>query len=457
MAAREESVESLSSIAWPLAVSVVAIIWAMFFLCQFELGSTLSWRAVFIFPMVCVAVAACFHSLAVVVTRGIQDRPEDVATWPLLYGTWIPVVWLPSLVALGKDRSPWVAVVLLLMAVFTTALLHRWAPSAENQDPFEGDLQSLFVVPSEATLTQTIFPLLLTSLAAQLGLVAFNLGRGWTSGLLLALACLLPVWRFPRRTSSAFGKRATAPIASSVAALLVMMIALLPFLKAGPGHRALESLLRMAQLENSKASFRPPPPGAGYSGVILILPPKPPQAVRPPAPDSDQAAGKAKTQIIPFDGAYWYFKEPDDRPRPDARTVRGDPLKAHIQSTNRLALLMEAHQTIVPAVKMSCCSALRLNVINADTRPGSIAIEVILRDTESKVHAPVSLGTIVLPSSTVDTMDFKRQPVHESLTFRFPRDARAGQFSEITLKIKAAPERALAASQVSVESFVLVP
>ncbi|HEY5331816.1 MAG TPA: hypothetical protein VIJ79_18195 [Acidobacteriaceae bacterium] len=43
------------------------------------------------------------------------------------------------------------------------------------------------------------------------------------------------------------------------------------------------------------------------------------------------------------------------------------------------------------------------------------------------------------------------------LTFRFPREARAGQFSEIAVRIKAAPARELAAPQVSIESFVLVP
>ena len=123
----------------------------------------------------------------------------------------------------------------------------------------------------------------------------------------------------------------------------------------------------------------------------------------------------------------------------------------------RLLRKQEAHQAIAPAVKMDCCRALRLNLINADTRSGAIYIEVILRDTESKPHSAVSLGTMVLPSSNSGPIDLMREPVHDTLFFRFPHQPHPERFSEITVRIKAAPERALANSQVSVESFVLVP
>ena len=205
-----------------------------------------------------------------------------------------------------------------------------------------------------------------------------------------------------------------------------MMIALLPFLKAGPGHDALDRLLlQLDRQKSAPAKPRSSNPGAGYSGIILLLPPKPPEAVRPPTPSTD-VPGAAKPQVIAFDGAYWYFKEPDQAPRPDARIVHGDPLKARIQSTNMLALQMEAHQLIVPAVKMSCCSALRLNVTNADTRPGSIAIEVVLRDMETKPPSATSLGTIVLPSSTATPIDFLRQPGPRDADVSLPRPPHAG-------------------------------
>ncbi|HZL50264.1 MAG TPA: hypothetical protein VFC37_04875 [Terracidiphilus sp.] len=455
MDTRGESAERPVSIVWPLTGSVVVSGWVMWFVCRFQLGSTLSLSALFVFPVVCGVITACIHAGAIVTIRGILDEQENVSTWPLICAAWVPVVWIPALVVLGMDASGWVAALLPMMAASSVLLLHRFV-FVESSYPPEGDLQSLFVVPPEATLSRTIFPMLLTALAAQLALVALMLRWNWVAGFLLSLACVTPVWRFPRKPPSVLRSRAR-PVVSSVAALLVTMIALLPFLKAGPGHRALAALLRMTEIKTVKASVQPRPTGPGYSGIILLLPPKPRRTVLPPAPDADQAAAKAKPQVIPFDGAYWYFKEPDDRPRPDAKVVHGDPLTARIQSTNQLALRMEAHQAIVPAAKVSCCSALRVNVVNADTRPGSIAIEVILRDTETKAHSKISLGTIVLPSSRAEPIDALRPPVHETLTFRFPREAHAVQFSEITVRIKAAPARERAAPQVSIESFVLVP
>ena len=202
----------------------------------------------------------------------------------------------------------------------------------------------------------------------------------------------------------------------------------------------------------------PAPAHRGYSGVILLLPPKPPQAIRPPAPELAQEFKNARVEpkVIPFDGAYWYFKEPDIRPEPDARVVHGDPLKARINSTNDVPLSMEAHQVLLSPISMSCCSALRVDTVNADDRSGTIAIEVVLRNSGPKAGSGLSLGTMVLPSST-GAIPLDREPVHESLTFRFPRNARRKQFDEITIRIKPAGERALAASQVSVESFALVP
>lgn len=453
----DESVERLSSIAWPLAGSLAAVAWLMVFVCQFVLGSTLSWPALFIFPLVCLALTAGAHAAAIVVVHEILDRQDDIPTWPLMYGTWVTVVWVPALAVLNKDRSAWVAVLLPLMTGLATALFYRWARRPEYVCEFEGDIQSLFLVPSEATLAQTIFPALLTSLAAQLGVVALAPRRDWLAALLFALACLFPVWRFSRNPSSTFGRSLSTPFKSSVAALLVTMIALLPFLKGGPGHEALDRLLMEL---NRKKSTQPKAaakrPGAGYSGIILLLPPKPPQTTLPPSPSTD-VPGRAKPQVIAFDGAYWYFKEPDDAPRPDAKITHGDPLKVHIQSTNALALQMEAHQTVVPAIKMNCCSALRLNVTNADARPGAIFIEVVLRNLETKPHKATTLGTVVLPSSTSGVIDFSRPAVHETLTFHFPHPARAESFSEITVRIKATQERELAAAQVSVDSFVLVP
>jgi hypothetical protein len=455
---RDDAPQSLISIALPLAGSFVAIGWAMWLVCRFELMSTLSGRELFVFPLVCLFIAACMHVPAVWVVRGMLDRDENVAIWPLIYGTWIPVVWVPSLVVLAMEGSAWVVVLLPVMAGLATALLRHWTTRSEDEDVVEGNLQSLFESPTAAPLGQTIFPALIASLAAVLGLVA--LLRRWdgVAGCLLAVACVVPVWRFPRRQGGGLGSRPRTSVAISVAALFLTTLALMPFLKDGPGHAALENLLKMERVKAASVKARAPA-HRGYSGVILLLPPKPPQAILPPAPKLAPVFKNARVEptVIKFDGAYWYFKEPDIRPEPDARVVHGDPLKARINSTNDVPLSMEAHQVVPSPIRMSCCSALRVDTVNADDRPGAIAIEVILTDAGSKAGSALSLGTVVLPSSTGAMIPLDRQPVHETLTFRFPRGTHRGQFNEITIRIKPSEERALAASQVSIEDFVLVP
>lgn len=201
------------------------------------------------------------------------------------------------------------------------------------------------------------------------------------------------------------------------------------------------------------------PPGGEYSGIVLLLPPKPHNEVVPPrlGDHSGTTGVSGKPIVIPFDGAYWYFKRPDNRPRRDAKVQRGDPLKGSIRSTDRLPLLMAAHQALLRPIAMTCCKALQVELINADNRLGAITIEVLLRDVSGPSNPTLSLGNVVIPSSTARFIPFDRGPVKEKLTFRFPPGEQNQSFDQITVLIKPSWERALAGSRVAIADFVLVP
>ena len=176
----------------------------------------------------------------------------------------------------------------------------------------------------------------------------------------------------------------------------------------------IEALLGIQQAPSSRSTIAEDKRSSGtaYSGVILMLPPRPhQQIVAPVRPDELHLAGAlAKPIVIPFDGAYWYFKRPDTRPKPDARVQRGDPLKANIRSTDRITLVMEAHQVLPSSIMMDCCKALRVELVNADNRPGAITIEIWLRDTSAKSVPTLSLGRVVIPSSKAHSISLKRSP-----------------------------------------------
>jgi hypothetical protein len=161
--------------------------------------------------------------------------------------------------------------------------------------------------------------------------------------------------------------------------------------------------------------------------------------------------------VIPFDGVYWFFQPPYDRPEPDARVVREDPLRANVRSTDRLPLLMEAHQVLASSVKMDCCRALRVQLLNGDNRLGTIHLEVKLRETQQKGSAVTSLGELVLPSSEARSAGHNGHPTEETLTFPIPLHAQTKKFDEITIIFKPSEEREYIGARVSIEQFVLVP
>ena len=161
----------------------------------------------------------------------------------------------------------------------------------------------------------------------------------------------------------------------------------------------------------------------------------------------------AKPMVIPFDGAYWYFKSPDERPKRNAPVVKGDPVKANVRSTDFQSLRMEAHQMLGSPISMDCCSAMRVSIRNGDKRVGAIDVELVLRQKGRSQ----SLGTEVLRSSVVPAIALDRPPVDETLTFAVPALARGKQFDEIAVVIKAARERSRAGARLAVRDVTLVP
>ena len=165
----------------------------------------------------------------------------------------------------------------------------------------------------------------------------------------------------------------------------------------------------------------------------------------------------AKPLVIVFDGAYWFYKNPDQRPKPDAKVQHGDPLKTRIRSADWQPLLMAAHQSLGTPIQVSCCSMFRIDLVNADDRPGALAIEVQLSDSRAKGSKTLSLGSMVLHSSDASRVFLNRPPVEETLNFRLSSIPQGSQFDEITVFIKPARERSLAGVRVAIKDFVLVP
>ncbi len=468
MSARSAS-ETPLPLAWPLAGSLILTTGVVAFVCTPAPGPLHSWMQIFSRATLYLLIAGGVHALAVWGVCRVRDESDDAdlpLIWGLIWTAWITVVWLPLVALLTAEHSPWVALVLPVTVVFATMLLKWRGSQAEVENDFLGHYASPstpFQLLQSEPLWRILLPAAVTSIAAELSFTLLAAGHGWGAGCLFGVGIVYPVSRWLDRRGLSGGKQrglawGRTAAGNSLTVWLLLVLALVP-LMAGYAAAKLSGLLGIDT--HAQSTFRPSAlvlrKSGGYDSIILIQPKKPHEFIAPAASAASRAAPK-DAGVIPFDGAYWYFQEPDTHPAPNAHVMRGDPVKRRMVSTDRQPLVMEAHQPLDREIAMSCCRSLRVDVKNADNVPGSIAIEVLLRDRlSSKKTLAVSLGTIVLPTSTVSPMPLNRPPVDDRVTFQLPRAARGKTFNEITVRIKPEISRRLAGAQVGIKDFVLVP
>jgi hypothetical protein len=279
------------------------------------------------------------------------------------------------------------------------------------------------------------------------------------AGCLLGAGLVYPTQRWLGRVDGHTAQVRASHRASggnSVVVWLLMVLSLVPLMTIAAASALNRVMHVQARTQPHGASSAAKAASRGYVGVILIAPTKPHEIV--PPTESVTGTSFKKEEVIPFDGVYWYFRHPDTQPGPTAHVIHGDPSTNRVFSTDTEPLTMEAHQRLGRAMTMSCCRSLRVDVRNADNVPGTISVEVLLRDTHAKGGAgSASLGTLVLRSSTVSPMPLKRAPVDDSVTFPLPASVRGRAFNEITVRLKPERTRSLAGAQVAVKDFKLEP
>ncbi|HZQ45128.1 MAG TPA: hypothetical protein VFA99_17895 [Acidobacteriaceae bacterium] len=456
MDARDSSPQGSSTVTWPLIGSLILTGIVVALVCVPPFSGLHSFGRLVWLACVYMLVAACVHALAVwsvyrIQSEGVRDW---AMVWPVVWGAWIAVVWLPLVALLTYERSSWVAAIVPLAAAFLTLfVVSRHQDEDDDATAFVERRAELLAVDESPRLWRMLLPSLVIAMVVDGGVALYAANHAWMAGVLFAVAAAYVTERQLTRTAARVKVRDESvrrgAAGNSVAVWMLTVVALLPFL-AGMGL-AMRGVLGMpaARAANYVPKFAHAP-SRDSTGIILVRP-KVRQAIVTPLLTATSGTFK-KSDVIKFDGQYWYFQAPDNEPGVDAHVAKGDPTKVEIKSTNNLAVMMEAHQRLPREMEADCCRELQLNVVNADAVPGTISVEVVLRDSSKKPAKSVSLGSMVLASSTVSPMPLKRAPVHETLTFEIPRRERQA-FNEITVKVKPEFARALETPQVAVESF----
>jgi hypothetical protein len=421
--------------------------------------ATLSLRQVVLVAAFDLIVIACIHAVTVwCIWRLIREYVEPSAG-TLVIHIWAAIVWLPLITTLGAERSVWVSCFIPWACANGITFLNLWSKLPQEDEPAAQRGWILFQPPSTPPLWRVLLPYCVTICTLQLGLVFLASRHPWSATALFSAGVLLFLLRHPFLHGIAVNRRKFSRFSLLQTAVVFFLIstALTPYLQRAYGLRSLASYF-VTERPHLRPATRPVF-ASDYSGIILTLPAKPHPRIEPPtrANETGVSAPLSKPVIIPFDGVYWYFKQPASRPWPDALMRQGDPIKANVRSTDYRPLTMEAHQTLTSPIYGDCCHALRINLLNGDDRPGPIRVELRLSDTSRKPGFTLTLGTIGIPSSQLQQIPLNRPPVPESLRFQMPPAAHNRHFDEITVVIRASPERALGGSKIAIQDFVLVP
>ncbi|HYX53985.1 MAG TPA: hypothetical protein VE783_11085 [Candidatus Limnocylindrales bacterium] len=197
--------------------------------------------------------------------------------------------------------------------------------------------------------------------------------------------------------------------------------------------------------------------GGMFNGVVMtprdekVIMLAPPPLLRP-----EITVGSAKPLKLLFQGVYWFYKPPYDRPPQGSAKSKADPQLVGLRSSDDLPLVMEAHQLLSEAVRLNCCRAMSVTISNRDLYPGTVWLELILTDTHSKLAAPISLGTQPV-QSRLEMKEGAPESVQETLNFPFPKNTAARQFDEITVRYRLSYMREHSSARIAIENFELLP
>lgn len=450
-----------------LAAGAVACIF-----CQLPPPRSLSWIGLFLSAIAYVITTIAASAVAVWAISAILPDGSALNRSQLILIAWGAAAWLPLLVLLLREGSPWAVVVVVVDIAVVTNTLRTWKLTAEEPNTWSYDTAPEYKflrIPDSPPLIRRLVPALGAAICAQAGVMALLTNHLLLSVALFGIGSSLLSWQFFTPSIQYPAKRvakSAPPSRSWLVFLLAIMftsISLIPYLSnrlfAMRMHAYLDGQFLLRAIAPLEHRAQVETPTKSYSGVILWPLPKKHKQIVPPSPANNSLTPGVHSMIlkIPFDGVYWYFKSPDKRPKPDAHVEHGNPMKVNIHSTDWRPIVMEARQNLGVFVDTSCCSQIRVAIQNADNRPGRIALGVILTNTTVSGRPSQFLGMTTVASSHPVQFSINRAPVSEVLNFRIPANARIRQFNEITVLFRPAPERALAGAKIAVQQFMLVP
>jgi hypothetical protein len=194
--------------------------------------------------------------------------------------------------------------------------------------------------------------------------------------------------------------------------------------------------------------------GGDYLGVVLRPGVEP--VVTLIAPVVPGALSRIRTSPLgmPFWGEYWYYRDPFERPPSRSHRQKGSPAELTFSTTDGAPLRMEARQRLLQPLTLRCCSAIDLEILNADRFPGTITLTLGVSDSERPRSPAQWLG-----SSPVVSAPKGDPPVPLAERLRFPVAPEVASFRFDEIRIVFVRDYTLQdkSARVAIQRIILIP
>jgi hypothetical protein len=157
---------------------------------------------------------------------------------------------------------------------------------------------------------------------------------------------------------------------------------------------------------------------------------------------------------IPFDGVYWFWRGPSDRPPKNSVVMHGSPSVRFFRSTDG-GMSMEARQNLGFMVDPKRYGAIEILFENADPFPNTVSILLKIRNTAVPGKPILSLGIEGLSAAVWSLASGAATP--QRLRFRIPREISIGSFDELTVSYYLKGARSDRSARIAIDRFRLVP
>ena len=380
-------------------------------------------------------------------------------------------VFLPAIMMFLRESSIWAPLVAIVAAALMAAYWSRWMSLATRRSEAT---QSRYGVEKHAFITQLRFERVSRyTIGATLCLYAafFSAVNAelelWTLFLGSAVFLLVSQIATPRAPAEPEAEQPQKQSLHTYSSYSWIAVALgLAFIALSASSGTSDRIWQLRAFHVWRQNLLPPRPAKqsskdhsskGYRTIVLWPIQKKEKAIPPPPTSIDPEAHRAaRPWIIPFDGPYWYFKTPGESPGPEARITHGDPLKVNVRSTNRVPLLMEAHQNLAVPIDLSCCREIQV-VFKNDTSLGASDVGLLLTDSHVKGKPSQNLGIKYVPMNGIDQPSGDLSPVEETVSFPLPVTGKIRKFDQMTVVLVPDAQHATAGRKVAVERFVMIP